>query len=878
MTNLAQKSGISEPLLSLQNRPQFIAWKAVQYAGEPKPRKIPINYQMGAECSAHDAANWTTYENAVAMAPLVGGTGVGFVLTPLDPIACIDLDACLLDDKTWSPFALQILAMFPDAAVELSYSGNGLHLWFQYDPALVPANHKTRSKDVPGLEVYTSKRFIALGSKVFGGSSVTNYTPSLTQLLNYYLPGTASEAAEWSDTPVAKWNGPEDDGELIQKMLASKATAASAFSGKASLADLWNCNEEKLAETYPSRSGDVFDRSAADAALFSHLAFWTGKNGARMDRIFRRSGLVRPKYLDRPDYQRASITQACGWTTNVYGQVAVGDAAMDETEDSWKQEFINTANDKLLFAIEREGRTAIKYDDVNLSDILVHVEEAIFRINRNDLVMAHTQGLVTVCEKRPTTVREIIREKEAGIGEHPMGLLISRYGHYSLGLRLSESCSFLSAKKDRLIKISPPSKLIKTMLETSYRQAPALVGIIEHPAVKADGFIIDSCGFDSNTGFYTHVPKNLVPDLPEIITQYMAIESYRWIVENVLQDFPFASELDCAGAVSLILTVIQRRLMIGSEGAPMFATTAPVQSSGKTSLIRVAAYLVLGIGVPVTSWPDNDEEMGKHLLAILMEGLPVVLFDNLPEGGKIESDELAKASTAEKYRRRILGENREGEAPTNVVWCFTGNNIQPIGDFNTRTVTIYLDPNCESPDRRSFSRGDLEAWCLNHRAEFFLHALIILAGYRRQFISSGARIVCAPTRFKDWDLQVREPLIWAGAPDPALLFDRNKAGDPQKEGRKQLLAAWYGAHGSTPVQLKQILNSAATAPANQELLHAIEDLVPLSRLNTKSLSSVLQKFVNQWFGDYRLQKSEQSIKSNTSAKWFVELKQTPLAE
>jgi hypothetical protein len=291
------------------------------------------------------------------------------------------------------------------------------------------------------------------------------------------------------------------------------------------------------------------------------------------------------------------------------------------------------------------------------------------------------------------------------------------------------------------------------------------------------------------------------------------------------------------------------------------------------------SYLVQGVGLPVTSWPSNDEEMGKHLLAILMEGLPIVLFDNLPEGGRIESDELAKACTAEKYRRRILGENREGEAPTNVVWCFTGNNIQPVGDFNTRTISIYLDANCENPDRRSYKRDDLEAWCLEHRAEFFYHALVILAGYRRQFLTwqekYGSRkcVACEPTRFQDWDRQVREPMIWAGAPDPALLFERNKADDPQKEGREVLLETWYAVYGSAPVQLKQILDDCDGSwleDGKKGLRDAISDLVPFGRMNSKSFSTVLQKFVNQWLGDYRLQKAEQSSKSKTSAKWFVE--------
>ena len=42
----------------------------------------------------------------------------------------------------------------------------------------------------------------------------------------------------------------------------------------------------------------------------SHLAFWTGKDMTRMDRLFRRSGLMRDKYRDRDDYRRDTIRGA----------------------------------------------------------------------------------------------------------------------------------------------------------------------------------------------------------------------------------------------------------------------------------------------------------------------------------------------------------------------------------------------------------------------------------------------------------------------------------------------------------------------------------------------------------------------------------------
>jgi hypothetical protein len=579
----------------------------------------------------------------------------------------------------------------------------------------------------------------------------------------------------------------------------------------------------------------------------------------------------------------AQQRQVLEWVNNRTGAgIQVLKEELKTAKEEWERERIQVANDNLLAEIEEQGRARVFYRPVALPTILFEVEAAVFQDERNDLVLTHTQGLVTVTRKRPSTVREVVREKDSDGIDAPLGLVINRYKQHELGIRLMASCAFLELNSEWFVEVPAPPKLVHTMLEVSHKRARALVGIIEHPAVKPDGSLIQGSGFDPGTGFYTSVPAELVPELPEVITEQMAATSYGWICEHALADFPYATVLDRAGAVAMILTAIQRRLLIGSEGVPMFATSAPVQGTGKTALIRLMSYLVHGTGVPVTSWPTNDEEMGKHLLAILMEGLPIVLFDNLPEGGRIESDELAKACTAEKYRRRILGENREGEAPTNVVWCFTGNNIQPVGDFNTRTLSIYLDANCENPDRRSFSRDDIERWSLEHRAEFFYHALVILAGYRRQLLRSqdefGSRkcVACEPTRFQDWDRQVREPIIWAGGPDPALLFERNKAEDPQKAGREVLLETWFDVYGSEPVQLKTILECCEHVygdASKSALRDAISDLVPFGRLNSKSFATLLQKFVNQWLGGYRLQKATRSSKSKSSAKWFVQRQQ-----
>jgi len=139
--------------------------------------------------------------------------------------------------------------------------------------------------------------------------------------------------------------------------------------------------------------------------------------------------------------------------------------------------------------------------------------------------------------------------------------------------------------------------------------------------------------------------------------------------------------------------------------------------------------------------------------------------------------------------------------------------------------------------------------------------------------TSGKTANCEPTRFKDWDQQVREPMAWAGAPDPAELFEQNKAEDPQKVGREVLLEAWRNVYGSEPQQLKKVLLDADQVghiACRARLGDAISDLVPINRLTSKSLSTLLQKFQNQWIGDFRIRKAPQSENSKSAANWYVE--------
>src|SRR5690606_6953681 len=104
-----------------------------------------------------------------------------------------------------------------------------------------------------------------------------------------------------------EWRGPADDDVLLERALNARVSADAAFGGKATFAKLWR--------------GECELNSEHDMALAAHLAFWTGCDAERIERMMRRSGLVRSKWSERrrhTTYLGLTIERACAGTDNVY--------------------------------------------------------------------------------------------------------------------------------------------------------------------------------------------------------------------------------------------------------------------------------------------------------------------------------------------------------------------------------------------------------------------------------------------------------------------------------------------------------------------------------------------------------------------------------
>lgn len=314
---------LPEALAPMAAYQQFIVYVVVPHPTKPnKTNKFPCDFRTGRVVSAHDPAVWTDVNTAIAWCAhwnAQGGPhpfGVGFVIGHAAPFWFLDIDGAYQNGQ-WSQIAVALTALFPHAAVEVSTSGAGLHIFGT--AASVPA-HKTKNTAY-GLEFYTSGRFVALTGVNARGSAAIDCTAQVAQLVDQLFKpeaaAVAGAAAGWTDGPCENWRGPNDDVQLITRALRSQSTEA-AFNGKASFSDLWTRNVEALARTYPTdpTSGAPYGESEADSALAQHLAFWTGRDCARIERLMRQSSLVRDKW-EREDYLPRTILAVCARQADV---------------------------------------------------------------------------------------------------------------------------------------------------------------------------------------------------------------------------------------------------------------------------------------------------------------------------------------------------------------------------------------------------------------------------------------------------------------------------------------------------------------------------------------------------------------------------------
>lgn len=124
--------------------------------------KVPLT-SVGMAASSTDPRTWSTHKDAAAS---TAGVGLGFVLSDVDDVVCIDLDHCLnpLTGRL-APWAVAIVRDAGTTYVEVSPSGDGLHIWGRAD---VRQGRRIRRPDGTAVEIYGTGRYITMTGRRHG--------------------------------------------------------------------------------------------------------------------------------------------------------------------------------------------------------------------------------------------------------------------------------------------------------------------------------------------------------------------------------------------------------------------------------------------------------------------------------------------------------------------------------------------------------------------------------------------------------------------------------------------------------------------------------------------------------------------------------------
>ena len=298
----------------LKKTKQFVCWVGAD--------KIPRNPHTGNNAQSNNPDTWGSFEEAINACEKYNFDGIGFMFAA--PYFGVDLDHCI-DNVDFVDEFVETLQSY----AEISKSKTGIHIICK---GKLPDGARKRG----GVEMYSGGRYFVCTGNIFNTAynKVVDCTESIKVLHSKYLPTNVPKADVYRQPVEIDL----DDAEIIDKARGCKT--GYAFS--------------KLYDDGDWAGLGFPSQSEADLALCNMLAFWTARNAAQMDRIFRASGLMRPKW----DKKRGVDT---------YGNITIGKAcaACNDVYEPHKYNDDTT----LAIAFFRDGKISVKSDEKKSYDM-----------------------------------------------------------------------------------------------------------------------------------------------------------------------------------------------------------------------------------------------------------------------------------------------------------------------------------------------------------------------------------------------------------------------------------------------------------------------------------------------------------------------------
>ncbi len=284
---------LSEKLMRLGSRRQWVVHRG----------KVPFSpFAPYATAKSNAPETWGTFAEAQEALLMGNFDGLGFEFGNFPAgtlrVSGIDLDHVIREDGTLEPFAAEIVELM-NSYTEYSPSGTGLHILCK--TAVKDIGRKRGINTLSAIEMYTYGRYFTVTGKIFG--EAREVAERSEEFLKVYERYFGEESAQFKALNRMLEESPPlvlslTDRELLEKMFASRRGV-------------------EIERLFRGDWSGYVSQSEADLALVSHLMFWTQRDEARVDSLFRQSGLMRPKW-EREDYRERTMGMATRNNTATY--------------------------------------------------------------------------------------------------------------------------------------------------------------------------------------------------------------------------------------------------------------------------------------------------------------------------------------------------------------------------------------------------------------------------------------------------------------------------------------------------------------------------------------------------------------------------------
>ncbi len=415
------------------------------------------------------------------------------------------------------------------------------------------------------------------------------------------------------------------------------------------------------------------------------------------------------------------------------------------------------------------------------------------------------------------------------------------------------------------VETTPPDDVVAAVSQLGdWPRVRRLVGIVETPALRPDGSVMQEPGYDPATGFYFDPRSARFPRVPEQPTREVAFSALCELY-NAFADFPFASSAAAMVPIAAVLTLLARPAIDGNTPAICFEAAA--RGSGKTLLADVASIIATGRMASKVTFPGSDDELEKLLGGYARRGAVVFCFDNvaanLSFGGAPLDKVLTSGGTVDL---RILGKTQVPSFDWRALVLATGNNLEFRGDTTRRVLVARLESPLENPeDRSDFAHHPLAPWVLANRERLAVAGLTLL----RAYVVAGRPSVDVKLwgSFEGWSALIPRAIVWASgdaAADPQITRPTlDASGEPEKTLLDRLLTAMPDG----PVRVRDLLEQLQ----NPDLVSVLEEIAPAAERGdrAKKIGHALKALKGRVVGGRRLAQGQH--KDSKVATWRAEL-------